>query len=308
MEICMFDLKKTALVVFMSASSVSFSGTMGALCQPGNVTVPCPSTAWDFGIQALYLKPSYSANTAFVGFILNGNRQIRNEFKSDWNWGFKLEGSYHFNTGNDVNINWYHYSEKTTQSFILYSQTYRTNIAYTTSAKPKWDAVNFEFGQHVDFGEFKDIRFHGGFQYLQLTHDIDNLYGPTGTVYQNQLEFKGFGPRVGMDMTYNFNNSFSIYANGATALLVGNNELNGRSSVTELYISASKWTTVPELEAKAGANYNCSLGNGVLTIDAGYLWINYFNAQYSISESTVQEETNVAFSGPYVGLKWLGNV
>ncbi|KTC67787.1 major outer membrane protein [Legionella birminghamensis] len=302
----MLDLKKTALAVLVSVSSSSFAGTMGPICQPGNVTVPCPSTAWDIGIQALYLKPSYSANTIYIGSLITGDRQLRNEFRPEWDWGFKLEGSYHFNTGNDLNVNWYHYSERTTRTFLLSSQTFLIDIPFTSSAKPEWDAVNFEFGQHVDFGDYKDIRFHGGFQYLRLEHDVKNFYSLNATTYRSNLEFKGFGPRVGMDMTYNFNDAFAIYANGAAALLVGDSDINHHSPTTGLHTSASKWTTVPELEAKTGAKYNHLLGTGVLTLDAGYMWVNYFNAQHALSD--IPEETNVAFNGPYIGLKWLGNV
>lgn len=302
----MFDFKKNALALLVLGANAGFAGTMGPICVPGGVTVPCPSTAWDIGIQALYLKPSYNANSAYVGYQFNNGRQYRNEFKPDWAWGFKLEGSYHFNTGNDFNINWYHYNKKTTHTFNTFSETFRIQVPFTTSVKPQWDAVNFELGQHVDFGEFKDIRFHGGFQYLHLTHDIVDINRLTGTSYYSDFKFNGFGPRVGMDLSYNVNTSFAIYANGAAALLTGDNKLNGDPAITGFPVSASKWSTVPELEIKTGAKLNYSLVNSVVTFDVGYMWINYFNAQFATT--ALPEESNVAFSGPYAGIKWVGNL
>lgn len=303
----MFHLKKTALLVAALGSSVGYAGTMGPVCVPGNVTVPCPATAWDVGIQALYLRPAYSANTVYAGFRVDGERQVRNEFSSDWGWGFKLEGSYHFNTGNDFNVNWYHYSKTTSNNFVTFNPLLNAHVAFTSSAKPKWDAVNFELGQHVNFGEFKDIRFHGGFQYLRLSHDIRTRLQLTGATFRTTADFKGFGPRIGTDLAYNLGNGFSVYANGAAALLVGDSKSDGSLLLTGgILTSSSKWSVVPELEAKTGAKYNYNMVNGVLTLDAGYMVVNYFNAQHATT--ALADETNVAFTGPYAGIKWVGNV
>jgi len=91
----MLSLKKTALAVVTLASSSVYAGTMGPVCTAGNVTVPCESTAWDVGVQALYLKPNYNHILGLMGGTINttGDATTRNlaprEINSDpeWSWG-----------------------------------------------------------------------------------------------------------------------------------------------------------------------------------------------------------------------------
>lgn len=301
----MLNLKKTTVAVVLAlGSSAMFAGTMGPVCTPGNVTVPCERTAWDFGAQALYLQPIYS-DSRIQRFIENNsnNNFFNNNNDSDWAWGFKIEGSYHFSTGNDVNVNWYHVNR--TQDFFY-------GTASEASIEPKWDAVNFEFGQHVDFGEWKKIRFHGGAQYAHIETDRDFVNDSVfGTSYFDK-KFNGFGPRVGMDMSYNWGNGFAMYANGATALLVGDSKINSNTVfVTDAgttvnmanYSYNGLRTMVPEVEAKLGLKYTYAMAQGDLTLDGGWMFVNYFNAVHELVS-----DSDFGLQGPYLGLKWVGNV
>jgi hypothetical protein len=329
----MLNLKKTAVAVLAFGSSAVFAGTMGPVCTPGNVTVPCPSTGWAFGAQALYLKPSFSGY-GYYGSTVAGNSETYNSNPNNWGWGFKLEGAYYFNTGNDLNLNWYHFDHTTNTSATSVSFFAPLDLGLTTltsvsaSAQPKWDAVNLEFGQLAHFGEFKNIRFHGGVEWARVETNLNAsgtvtsvggvaVAAAPGSVSSN-LKFDGFGPRIGADYAYNWGNGLAMYANGASSLLVGSQKFNDSVTSTTLFGAATPTFTrsgsatyiVPELEAKLGLTYTYAMAQGDLSLDVGWMWVNYFNALHDATAAGLGDTrtTNFAVQGPYIGLKWIGNV
>jgi len=307
----MLKLKKAAVAVLALGSSVAFAGTMGPVCAPGNVTVPCETTAWDFGARALYIQPTYSGALSYLGDnnTVPPNR-VYTELDPNWGWGFEVEGSYHFNTGNDFNINWYHYSKTSTQDY--FSSTDLIGVLagdrLSVSNKPRWDAVNLEFGQHVDFGDMKSIRFHGGGQFARVKTTLNG--NQVTLLASNALSFNysGFGPRAGVDMNYGFGNGLNIYAKGAGAVLAGTSKFTRQdyNAVGALVtnFSGSKRAIVPELEGKLGIDYTYAMASGDLTADVGYMWQNYFSAQQYSSNGA----SDFGVQGLYFGLKWIGNV
>ena len=300
--------KISAAVISLSMVGMASAGTMGPVCTPGNVTVPCERTAWDFGIQALYLQPVNDADFGYnnTGFTQNGVTTYPDE-DHDWGWGFRLEGSYHFNTGNDLTVNWLHYDQTTTFNHAV-GIAGINDFVQRTIKNPKFDSVNVEMGQHVDFGEMKDIRFHGGVQYARIDGSYRTANTNTQTnIFRASTKFSGFGPRAGMDMTYNFGNGFAVYGNSAATILVGTSKWNGTLVNTGLSFRADKTAVVPALEAKLGAKYTYAIAQGDLTLDAGWLFMNYFNANHFIGGG-VPAESDFALQGPYLGLKWVGNV
>ena len=321
----MLNLKKTAVAVLAFGSSAVFAGTMGPVCTAGNVTVPCERNAWAFGVQALYLKPTYDSNIGSYSVTSSPSTVSIEQNDPDWNWGFKLEGAYHFSTGNDLNLNWYHLGgeTETTRSAGTFTipGVVVVGASDAFSLKPRWDAVNLEFGQHVDFGEFKNIRFHGGVQYARIKTELSHvgvasvtLPAPSGTTalaYRlgNSMTFNGFGPRIGADMSYDLGNGLAVYGNGATAILAGTSK--GSTVVPALAafalpttFNASRTAVVPEVEAKLGLTYTYAMAQGDLSLDVGYMWVNYFKAQQSLATT----DSDFGLHGPFAGLKWVGTV
>ena len=323
----MCGLKKTMLAIFVFSSSTAMAGTMGAICTDGKATTPCAHSSWSFGAEALYLQPNYSSNLYLVSHTNPITRATEySALKAQWAWGFKIEGAYYFRTGTDLNINWYHYNQ-TTHDFANENGSFATPTILTrkinTSLTPKWDAVNAELGQLVQFGDFEKIRFHGGAQYVHLKN-ITVVDGAPLMPESFNSQFNGFGPRIGADMSYDLNHHFTLYANGASALLVGTNQF---STVTTgiLYIPGSSFgsstTIIPEIEGKLGAKYTYALPNGNLSLDVGYLWLDYINVygvrsslapaitaspSANTSNRTLNATTDLTLQGPYIGLKWLG--
>lgn len=323
-------LKKTTLAVLgLVASGVAAAGTMGPVCTPGNVTVPCEAKLWDIGVQALYLKQAYDSNKAYQHNILpfNGYHEVNNE----WDWGYRLEGSYHFNTGNDATATWVHYENNSNKDGFVGLIPIAANVAPLSSSfrladDTYFDQVNLVLGQHADFGLVKNMRFYGGLQYANINDTAIAYFarspvqfvasGITSVHQFEKSDFKGVGPVVGIDYSYDITNEFSVTANGSGSILYGTSRVDYGyvgTPVGAILLDryASKKTVVAGLEAKLGVNYAYAMSQGVLNLQGGYQVMNYFNALQTMGiDGFVNPRiasSDYGLYGPYFGLKYVGN-
>lgn len=331
--------KKTTMAILgLSISGIAAAGMYSAppapTCVPGDVTVPCEAKKWDLGIQALYLRPVYDADRVYENVTSDHHY---NHLDTDWDWGFRLEGSYHFSTGNDITMNWTHYDNDHSQGGFngalltpIPQITFPVSADFSQEYQNKFDQVNLVFGQHVDMGMVKNARFYGGLQYADIRLDTQNNYvtpanllpifnlaGITSISAYRNADFNGVGPVTGIDYSYDLSNSFSITANGAAAILYGTSRTSSgwiaSNGLMYRTLYGSKKAIVPELEAKLGVNYAHMAGEGVLNIQAGYQVMNYFNALQTSPLITVAgvipavKNTDYGLYGPYFGVKWIGN-
>jgi len=88
-------LQKSKLALALAALGMSsglYAGMYAAppvpTCTPGDVTVPCEAKKWNVGVRALYLKPVFDADEAYVSSTNQNNNVRYNDYNEDWGWGF----------------------------------------------------------------------------------------------------------------------------------------------------------------------------------------------------------------------------
>ena len=317
--------KKILSLPALLYGGLAVAGSMGTVCVPGSVSVPCELNQWDFGIQALYLKPAYDSSLGYAS-----SDTVFQRVQPSWGWGYRLEGSYHFDTGSDIDLNWSHYDVSDTLG--TYSGRYVQLIPgrsssllaanYGLSVDNRYDQVNLVLGQQVNMGLRKHARFHAGLQYAKIRVDETSVYSITnpsfllitggGVTDLTNTDFNGVGPVLGIDYSYDLTPAFSITANTAGSLLYGTSRFNFATVYTNGLVVApvygSRKMVIPSLEAKLGANYAYALSHGELNLQGGYQVVNYFNAlQGRPTLSSGLLASNFGLYGPYLGVKWLGN-
>lgn len=304
--------QKTALFICSIYSCFTTAGTIGGLCEGENVHVPCEARAWDFGAAALYLKPSVSNSGQPGAYVTTspGRRHIIS-FNQDWGWGFKLDAGYHFLKGNDINLNWSHFNNSSSNQVTGAIAPNGLSWEALVKSSPTWNAVNLEWGQKMDLDPSRTLRFHGGLGYAQINTEVKSMR--SGLILrERQSRYNGVGPRVGFDANYFLTPSWNMYAKAAGALFVGHEGFTDYINFASITYDLSSTSIVPEIEAKLGFQYDYALSTkNHLLFDLGWMFVNYFDAEvyeHPLGPNYIIKNANFGLQGLTLELKWKGSL
>jgi Legionella pneumophila major outer membrane protein precursor len=252
----------TLAIAALGVSSVANAAMYAPECVGENVTVPCEQRGWHVGAQYIYVQPT--------------GDQLYTDLNSQSRWasGFRVEGGYHFGTGNDITLNWIYFSKTSRRNVtpfnnpLLLADNDNLNAILgnafgsgpfpsAESVKSQFNAVNLEFGQLAHWGERVSTRFHAGLQYVSIKRDrshynssavgaFDIVIGDiqigrvdlanSGGISFEQ-KFSGIGPRLGLDTYYTFGESnFSLVGKGAVAVLAADTRVRNGIGQTNLLV------------------------------------------------------------------------
>lgn len=326
--------KKLLSLCGLVCTSLATAGTMGPICSPGPVVVPCDTRFWDFDVQGLYLKPAYSASLAFAptidatpGFGLANNRLVfapadptdlsNQQIAPDWGWGYRLKGAYHFGTGLDLEMNWSHYDVD--DNLGRYRGEYWQLFPVTMLALPleaevanydlymnnTYDQVNLVMGQAVAMGLRKNARFYGGLQYASIRVNKTSVYEITtnpifilltggGVRDINSTDFKGVGPVVGIDYSYALLSGLSVTANTSGSLLYGTSRFDLATAYSNALIVNSSYASKRTVVAGLEAKLGASYAYALMD--------GFFNLEggYQVTNYFSALEAMPAFNGSLI--------
>ena len=329
----MFSFKRWFVGILCFGLSFSYAGTLGLDCEASEWTATCEKTAYGIGARALYLQVDTTSPQSSMVYQQN-QTLFPMGISPVWGWAFEIFATYRYHTGNDMTLSWSHLRSGNNHNNLnrvlnLYLPSANSGQSSDEwiirdlrhSIYPSWDQVNVEWGQHIDVEGIKGIRMHGGINFSRVfnsgTQDFDGTNVTTATIKQTKnaydMSYGGFGPRLGLDLNYDWANGLNIYAKGAISVLAGFNKssyfYNDLVDSANSYVySLSIAKALGELDAKLGVQYNFDLSGGELSVDAGWLWAQYSNPLLGSEHQNLAKPINYGFGlqGVYLGIQWLG--
>jgi hypothetical protein len=328
----MFKIKNTIAVVLALSSSMALADTSSE--RGGSIIA-----------SALYLQPSFGGNglgyNAYGNYAGADNQQVirtSNGTNNIYNitpdraWGFQLGGVYRYASNNNVTLDWYHLSESVNGHLpgtAMFSGSVDGFYAGDLDVKTRWDAINLEMGHQLHW-RAETLNLHAGLGYVRMMNTFTNqpklfLNGEPYFTSIDKLSFRGFGPRMGADISHMFGNGLNLYLKTGGALFIGTarqaitgyiNVVNNIYGVipygTNNFTSSEKNILVPEFEAKLGASYEYKLARGSsVGIELGYMWMTYLKSIIAYtgigvvgSSLGTPNSTHFDLNGAYLSVSW----
>lgn len=159
------------------------------------------------------------------------------------------------------------------------------------TGKFDYTMTDLEGGYHIPLSSKVDLKLFGGLRIANIGNSTSAQYfgggfGAGGGTLGTVSDFRGFGPRAGLEARMALGSGFSVYGRGAGALLFGDQESSatqGLGGTTVANYSAKSKQTVPMVDLAIGLDWSTKIGqSGKFMAGVGYEYQHLFNASRSI--------------------------
>ncbi len=227
-------------------------------------------------------------------------------------------------TANGIEVFYRNFDTNESGEFTAVDPTDDTNtVDITDNLGYELNTFDLMISQYMNIGEHMQMRFGAGASYVELEENESATIAatssrgnfPDGGFAQQSSEYKGWGPRLGIDARYDFGEDIEglgIVAGGSVAYFLGDLD-----AVTPQVKNKAIAYINNELDNQAVTNLRGNVGIDyvyyfedqdlpTLGLEIGYQ-VDYYADAISASQATSSSEITfteaATFSGPYVNLK-----
>lgn len=181
--------------------------------------------------------------------------------------------------------------------------------------KLTYQGVNVDLGQNWNPVTKLTLHFFTGLAYRHSEHTSNHPYVDSGQYYgtSGNSKFSGWGPRFGIDSTYNYftwkDFGLNLIANAALTLPYGTMKADAKKNASDAVHTENIEKFAPEIAAKLGLQINRDFNSFWLGLGAGYNVYHVINNE--IDTDALGNKANSAmgfkfhdttFYGPYIRL------
>lgn len=304
----------TYFSLFLAASSVQAQELVTAPSLDGGVTA---------SIGTFFVTPS--ADNESYALTGEPNQVSVLNINPDYEFGVDATIGYIFDeTANGIELSFRNINTSDTDSsegFIPEARGaqeedgfFDSNLGY------ELNSLDLTISQFMDVGNHMQMRFIGGLAYVELEQEQKTSFlqeDETTDYFEDESEFNGFGPRLGIDARYDLSEKmqgFGIVAGGSVAYYLGDLDLHHTFTSASIDDNTAQISSdadnhsVTNLRGNLGFDYVYFLDNqdrSTIGLELGYQVDYYADAVGTIEsiENPHVESLATTFSGPYLSLK-----